>query len=234
MRRRIPYRVCRCTPKGVVTHLEARLLRELVNREIHAIRCAASCKRKFQKAMYIGDLCAETGHYFWALKVWRLAARLIENKDYDDWRDVHFDNCRVRLREVISEAECELLQQRCRDVWQALGRPENARWDAWREYLCATYSGTTYYYLFAEKYDGYFEEPLGQWERDMIGKRDAQETRQTFREGQGENLPTCSQDFFDYWQDGPQSVDFSWLSCRKEWLPQAESSDGPSAGKGSY
>ena len=33
MRRRIPYRVCSCMPNGVVTHLEARLLKDLVNRE---------------------------------------------------------------------------------------------------------------------------------------------------------------------------------------------------------
>ena len=66
MRRRIPYRVCQCMPNGVVTHLEARLLRDLVNREIHPIRCAESCKRKYQKGMRIGDLCAETGHFVWA------------------------------------------------------------------------------------------------------------------------------------------------------------------------
>ena len=109
MRRRIPYRVCRCLPNGVVTHLEARLLKDLVNREIHPIRCAESCKRKFQKAMYLGDLCAETGHFWWARKIWRFAAGLIEDKDYDDWRYVWFDNNRVRLRDVISETECELL-----------------------------------------------------------------------------------------------------------------------------
>ncbi len=40
MRRKIPYRVCHCTPDGVVTHLEARLLRDIVNRAIHPIRCA--------------------------------------------------------------------------------------------------------------------------------------------------------------------------------------------------
>ena len=45
-RPRIPYLVCRCLPNGVVTHLEARLLRDLVNREIHPIRCAQSCRRK--------------------------------------------------------------------------------------------------------------------------------------------------------------------------------------------
>ena len=135
MRRRIPYRVCRCLPNGVVTHLETRLLKDLVNREIHPIRCAESCKRKFQKAMYLGDLCAETGHFWWARKIWRFAAGLIEDKDYDDWRTVWFDNNRVRLRDVISETECELLDRRCSQLWRALGHPEYDWWDDRVEYL---------------------------------------------------------------------------------------------------
>ena len=69
MRSKIPYRVCSCTPDGVVTHLEARMLRKMVNREIHPIMCAESCKQKFKRGMRIGDLCAEAGHFSWALKV---------------------------------------------------------------------------------------------------------------------------------------------------------------------
>ena len=83
MRRRISYRVCRCTPCGVVTHLEARLLKDLVNRTIHPIRCASSSKQMFMKGMRIGDLCAETGHFWWALKVWRWTMQLMDAKDYD-------------------------------------------------------------------------------------------------------------------------------------------------------
>ena len=101
--------------------LEARLLKDLVNREIHPIRCAATCKQKYMKGMRIGDLCAETGHFGWARKVWQFTADLIESKDYDDWRYVWFDNNRVSLRDVISETECELLYRRCSDLWRALG-----------------------------------------------------------------------------------------------------------------
>ena len=154
-------------PNGVVTHLEARLLKDLVNREIHPIRCAESCKRKFQKAMYLGDLCAETGHFWWARKIWRFTASLIEDKDYDDWRYVWFDNNRVRLRDVISETECELLDRRCSQLWRALGYPEYDWWDDRVEYLTSTYFGTTYYYLFVEKYDGYYDELIGEWEAKM-------------------------------------------------------------------
>ena len=49
-------------PNGTVTQMEARLLKELVNREIHPIRCASSCGRKAQKGLMLGDLCAETRH----------------------------------------------------------------------------------------------------------------------------------------------------------------------------
>ena len=212
MRRRIPYRVCSCMPNGVVTHLEARLLKEIVNSAIHPIRCAKSCKWKFMRGMRIGDLCAETGHFWWARKVWMFTANLIENKDYDDWRYVWFDNDRVRLRDVISETECELLDRRCSDLWRALGYPEYAWWDKRIEYLTSRYFGTCYYYLFEDKFDGYYDQLIGEWEEEMEGYRAIQETEQMFREGQGDDLPPCSQDFYEYWHDGPHIEDFSWLT----------------------
>lgn len=153
MRRRIPYRVCSVMPNGVMKHLEARLLRDMVNRAIHPIRCAESCKQKYMKGMYIGDLCAETGHFWWAMKVWRFTAKLIENKDFDDWLPVVFDNERVNIRDVISETECELLSRRCSDLWRALGLPEYAWWDARWEGIASQTFGTYYTYLWLEKYD---------------------------------------------------------------------------------
>lgn len=214
MRRRIPYRVCRCLPNGVVTHLEARLLKEIVNREIHPIRCAECCKRKFMKGMRLGDLCAETGHFWWARKIWRFTASLIEDKDYDDWRYVWFNTQRVRLRDVISETECELLDRRCSQLWRALGFPQYDWWDDRIEYLTSTYYGTTYYYLFADKYDGYYDELIGEWEEQMEFAEAEQETQQIFRDGQGDNLPPCSQDFTEYWHGGPHTEDFSWLTYK--------------------
>ena len=214
MRRRIPYRVCRCLPSGVVTHLEARLLKEIVNREIHPIRCAESCKRKFMKGMILGDLFAETGHFGWARKIWLFTSGLIEEKDYDDWRNVCFDNNRVRLRDVISETECELLDRRCSQLWRALGHPEYDWWDDRIEYLTSTYYGTTYYYLFADKYSGYYDELIGEWEERMEEAEAEQETKQIFRDGQGDNLPPHSQDFTEYWHDGPHTEDFSWLAYK--------------------
>jgi len=211
MRKRIPYRVCRCLPNGVMCHLEARLLKELVNREIHPIRCAASCRRKFQKGMYIGDLCAETGHFWWARKIWLFTAGLIEDKDYEEWRYVWFDNNRVRLRDVISEAECELLYRRCSQLWRALGFPEYDWWDKRVEYLTSIYFGTTYYDLYVDKFSSYYDEAIGEWEERMKVAEAEQETQLIFCDGQGDNLPPCSQDFTEYWHDGPHAEDFTWL-----------------------
>ena len=209
VRPRIPYRVCSCMPNGVMTHLEARLLKEIVNREIHPIRCAESCKRKFLKGMRLGDLCAETGHFWWAKKVWRLTARLIEDKDYDDWRYVWFDNVHVCLNDVISETECELLERRCSDLWRALGHPEYAWWDERTEYLSTQYFGTYYYYLFADKFSMYYEEPIGAWEEELVQAKAEQENRQLFRDALGDDAPPCAQDFFDYWHNGPHVEYFS-------------------------
>ena len=77
-------------PNGTVTQMEARLLKELVNREIHPIRCASSCGRKAQKGLMLGDLCAETRHLMWALKIWKFTLAEIHSKDYDDWIEVRF------------------------------------------------------------------------------------------------------------------------------------------------
>ena len=184
MRRRIPYRVCSCTSEGIVTHLEARLLKDIVNSTIHPIRCAESCKRKYKKGMYIGDLCAETGHFWWALKVWWLTARLIEDKDFDDWRFVWFDNKRVRLTDVISETECELLQRRCSDLWRALGYPEYAWWTPEWDRIAAETFGTSYTYLFAEKYNSNWD-PAGlqmEWDEEMRQYEREQATERIFQE----------------------------------------------------
>jgi len=214
MRRRIPYRVCSCMPNGVVTHLEARLLKDLVNREIHPIRCAESCKQKFKKGMRIGDLCAETGHFVWAIKVWGHTASLIEDKDIDDWMDVWFDNKRVRLTDVISETEYEVLIRRCCDLYQALGFPEDYWWNPYMERIASETFGTSYHYLFGEKYDSnwYPDQLQMEWDAEWEACRQAQETEMMFREGQGDNLPPCSQDFTEYWHDGPHREDFSFLN----------------------
>ena len=82
------------------------------------------------------------------------------------------------------------------------------------EYLTSIYNGTTYYYLYAEKFSEYYDEPIGKWEDDMEKAEAEQETQQIFRDGQGDNLPPCSQDFTDYWHDGPHIEDFSWLTYK--------------------
>ena len=154
MRRRISYRVCRCTPCGVVTHLEARLLKDLVNRTIHPIRCASSSKQMFMKGMRIGDLCAETGHFWWALKVWRWTMQLMDAKDYDDWIEVRFDG----------------------DF------------------------GSSYCFLWAEKYDYYPLYLQMEWDEELKAYKAEQDTQLLFSEGQVDNLPSYSQNilyFFD-------------------------------------
>ena len=209
-RRRIPYRVCSCMPNGVVTHLEARLLKELVNREIHPIRCAESCKRKYQKGMRIGDLCAETGHFRWAMKVWRLTERLIESKDWDDWLYVSFNTEWMRLSDVVSEAECELLSRRRSDLWRALGHPEAAWWDKHREHISSMTSGSFYDFMWIEKYDYDPTQFLEEIEEDLKEQEAMAKTEAIFNEGQCDYRPACSQNFSEYWGDTPIPEDYSF------------------------
>ena len=162
-------------PNGVVTHLEARLLKEMVNSTIHPIRCAASCKQKYMKGMRIGDLCAETGHFYWALKIWRFTRYLIEEKDYDDNLYEWFNNKWVSIGDVISETECELLTRRCSKLWRALGFPEYDWWDEKMERYHSLRFGTSYWYLWSEKYGYEPLEGLIEYAEEMRGYEAEQE-----------------------------------------------------------
>ena len=113
-----------------MVHLEARLLHDLVNREIHPIRCAESCRRKAQVALRLGDLCEEAGHPWWALKVWMMACQLIADRDYDEWIGVWFNTDWVRLSHVVAEEWCLDLGRRIDALWGRLGHPEMGWWEA--------------------------------------------------------------------------------------------------------
>lgn len=206
-------------PNGVVKHLEARLLKELVNNAIHPIRCAESCRWKYQKGLRIGDLCAETGHFWWALKVWRLTAKLIENKDWDDWIDVPINSERVSLADVISETEYELLLKRCGNLLQAIGYPEAYWWTPKAEHYAERYFGLyAYRWLFAEKHCGYcfFDLDSQEWEDGMREVRARYQTEALFREGQGDFTPQGTQTVTDYWNDDQYSPldDLAWFEMK--------------------
>jgi len=198
-------------PNGVVTHLEARLLKDIVNREIHPIRCAASCRQKFMKGSRLGDLCAETGHFGWARKVWGLTEYLIDVKDCEENRYEWFDDKWVSIGDVLSETECELLSRRRSDLWRALGFPEYAWWDEKTERYHSLRFGTFYWDLWEDKYGYNPMQGLMEFEEEMRGYEAEQETEYLFREGQVDNPPACSQDFMEYWYGSPVEEEFSWI-----------------------
>ena len=181
-------------------HLEARLVHDLVNREIHPIRCAESCRRKGQLALMAGDLCAETGHYWWAMKVWQWARRLIECKDYDDWRYVWFNTSVVRLGDVVSEDLCMALGRRVDNLWRRLGHPEMA----WNE----DSARAGYDYLWLEKYDYYRREIEEYWDNVELTYEQKQETEAIFRDG------LSFFELFPYEEKCRERVDY-WIFSRK-------------------
>jgi hypothetical protein len=138
------------------------------------------------------------------MKVWKLTERLIADKDWDDWRYVSFDNDRVRLRDVISETECELLAKRRSDLWRALGCPEQAWWTAEWDRVAGDTFGSYYTDLWLDKFD---YDPVSwteEYESAMRENKEDLETEALFKEGQEEYQPLCAQDFFEYWGDDPQ------------------------------
>ena len=190
------FRVCSCSPKEGVVYLEAQMLRTIVNKTIHPIRCASTCGRKALKGLYLGDLCAEAHHPSWAMSVWSFTIGEIHDKDYDDWVGVWFNPKYVQLRDVISNGLCEILGKRMDDLNRRLGRDE-PDWRYSNEYCAGDFWYDSFSY---EKYDYDWN---GIREEYVTLRREAkvrQRTERMFREGQGE-LPPQAQDFFYYWAD---------------------------------
>lgn len=189
--------MCRCTPSGGVTYLQARLLLGIVDAAVHPIRCASSCGWKALRGMTVGDLCATCRHPLWALRVWRFTLAEIHRKDYDDWIDVWFNTEHVRLNDVIADGLCEMLGRRIDDVERRIGLSDAHGMDSC-EYRAGDgwYDGLRY-----EKYDYDWSE----LRLEYIALRDAaferQQREQLFLDAQDEAAPQ-PHDFFEYWDDG--------------------------------
>jgi len=197
MRRRFhDDRVCSCSPTSGMVFIHARMLRDIINREIHPIRCASTCGRKGQKALILGDLCVEAGYPLWALRLWFFAVGQIHNKDYDDWVNVWFNTRYVQLQDVISNGLCEMIGRRVDDVNRRLKlEAPNGR------NSCEYWFGDGWYDSFRyEKYDYYWDEYRDRFISARDGAIAQQQTDRIFHEGQG-SLPSQSQDFFYYWSD---------------------------------
>jgi hypothetical protein len=179
-----------------VTYLDARLLKDIVNRGIHPIRCASTCGHKALRGLLLGDLCAETNHLGWALRIWKFTLKQIHEKDYDDWIDVHWFNTKyVSFQDVISDGWCEIIGRRMDEAERKLGISDARGRDSW-EYR----AGDGWYNsFFAEKFDCNWDE----WREECLAMRNEllarQNTERIFRDGQANAVHPS--DYFDYWND---------------------------------
>ena len=176
MRKRSLYCVCHCTPTDGITHIEARLLHDMINRQIHALFSLKNCRWKYKRGLYMGDLCASSGHPWWAMKVWCLAMALIIEKDYDDWIYEWINPKYVSIRGVLSEEESLILARRIDDLWRKLGHPEKVGME---EVAKGQYDDFWY-----EKYD-YDRNCFHEDEAEEREYEERQQTAALFREGQG-------------------------------------------------
>lgn len=197
MRKRfVNCRVYSCSPSKGVVFLDTLLLKDIVNRGIHAIRCASTCAYKAHRGLLLGDLCAEAHHYLWALKIWKITLKEIHQKDYDDWIDVWFNTKYVGLQDVISEGNCEIIGRRIDDLECRLGLSDAKGQDSW-----AYRAGEGWYNDFRyEKYDYDWEALRDEFIRMRNEAIEQQDRERIFCEGQSELVPK-TQDFFDYWND---------------------------------
>lgn len=176
--------------------MEARMLRDIVNRGVRPIRCASTCAHKAQRGITLGDLCAEAGHLMWALKVWKYTLNLIHMKDYNDWINVYFRTEWVRLSDVISNGICEIIGRRIDEAERRLGLSDAHGRNSW-EFK----AGDGWYeWFWYEMYDYDWEDTRDGIKAMFDEILDRQQCGQLFSEAQNEYAPQ-PQDFFDYWND---------------------------------
>jgi hypothetical protein len=119
----------------------------MLPREMHVIRCTKDLRRKAQKALRTGDLCAATGHLLWAMRIWRETLHVILQTDYYEWVDTWWSNHWYKLDNLVSEMEATALAQRIDRLWEQLGHPEMGHYEADAK--------KQYDWLWLEKYDYY-------------------------------------------------------------------------------
>lgn len=176
MRKRNSYRVCRCTPKEGVVQLETQLLRQVVNYRIRSIRCAQNTRMKYHYGLHLGQLCATTGHLWWAIKVWQFTLSLMCGKDYTDWIYVPVNPDYIRIDSVLSEPESMDLGRRIDCLWQKMGHPECA--------VMERHAQSEYDFFWAEKYD-YCRVEEEDFLAELMAIEKQRKTDALFREGQG-------------------------------------------------
>ncbi len=188
--------LCSCSPEKGVEFMDVKILRDIVNRGVHAISCASTCAHKAHRGILLGDLCAEAHHPLWALKIWKFTLRQIHIKDYNDWIDVSFNTNLVRLQDVISEGICEVIGRRIDEMERKVGLSDAHGRNSW-EYKAGEgwYNGLRF-----DKYDYDYEAIEQEFSEIIQPAFDWQQTERIFREGQNESV-TQPQDFFDYWND---------------------------------
>ena len=188
--------VCRSMPSRGVVYLEAKTLKDIVDKGMQPISSASTCAQMAQEGLSLGNLCAEAGHPMWALKVWKFTLGEIHAKDYDDWIDVYFNTEYVRLKDVISDGVCEVIGRRIDDVERIVGLSDAHGRDSW-EYR----AGDGWYNdLWYEKYDFDWEEMRESYVEMRDEALERQQREQLFLDAQHEQVPQ-PQDFFDHWND---------------------------------
>ena len=195
MRKRFYHeRACCCTPSEGVTYISMRLLRDMVNREIHPMRCAARCGTIVLKGLSLATLCQSSRHLTLARRILRFTIHLIHDKDYNDWAYEFLNPKYVRLQDVISNGICEIIGRRLDDLDRACGLGDATGPDSWE-----FWAGDGFYdYLWYEKYDYDKQAVAQEIAREQEEAIAAMMTEQIFRDGQGD-LPPQAQDFFCYW-----------------------------------
>ncbi len=97
-----------------------------------------------RRGLNLGDICFNTGHPYWAARVFRWTCGWVEFRDWQEWRYEDWTDSWYWFFDVTSEMEARELGRRADDAYKWLGHPELAD----NELAAKLY----YQYFFIDKY----------------------------------------------------------------------------------
>lgn len=117
--------MCRCTPQRGIVAMDAKLLTEMVEKELGCISVTPNLRRAATQAMMLGDICYASGHTAMAIGVWREAYDMVRYED-SQWVYIPLNTRLFRLDDVVSKDEACALGRRIDRAFKAVGLGELA------------------------------------------------------------------------------------------------------------
>lgn len=115
--------VCSCTPRQGIVSMDAKLLHQLVDRQLRTIGRTEHPRIRAQRALWLGDLCEKAGFPMMAFDIWRDGMCDLYGADYE-WVYTPINTRLFRFNNLVSMEEAREMGRRIDRMLAANGYRE--------------------------------------------------------------------------------------------------------------